>query len=165
MDLAITNLDLAFADLDLAFTNLDLAFDNLDLASADLDLAFADLASIEDLAAAGLAAAIHVKWTISNYSRKLLLNSKPSASTNIILQYLIETAPNLYTLSKIAAYIVAFKQFILAKARKAAFCRSKLDATYLDDSLLDVVKYVQSNYFGAAVDCLKNNSPDEFDSF
>ena len=26
------------------------------------------------------------------------------------------------------------------------------------------MKYVQSNYFGAAVDCLKNNSP-EFDSF
>ena len=41
----------------------------------------------------------------------------------------------------------------------------KLDAKYLDDALLDVVKYVQWNYFGAAVDCLKNNSPDEFDSF
>ena len=96
---------------------------------------------------------------------KLLLNSEPSASTDITLQNLIETAPNLYTLSKRAAYLVAFKQFILAKARKAAFCRPKLDAKYLDDSLFDVVKYVQSNYFGAAVNCLKNNSPDEFDSF
>ena len=28
-----------------------------------------------------------------------------------------------------------------------------------------MVKYVQSNYFGAAVDYMKNNSPDEFDSF
>ena len=81
------------------------------------------------------------------------------------MQNLIETATNLYTLSKRAAYLVAFKQFILVKARKGAFYRPKLDAKYLDDALFHVVKYVQSNYFGAAVDCLKNNSPDEFDSF
>ena len=96
---------------------------------------------------------------------KLLLNLELLASSDITLQHLIETAPNLYTLSKKAANLVAFKQFILEKARKAAFCRPKLDAKYLDDSLLDVVKYVQSNYYVAAVDCLKNNSPDEFDSF
>ena len=98
-------------------------------------------------------------------TRKLLFNSEPSASADFTLQNLIETAPNLYTLSKRVAYLVAFKQFILAKARKAAFCRPKLDVKYLDDALLDVVKYVQSNYFGAAVDCLKYNSPDKFDSF
>ena len=106
-----------------------------------------------------------VRCPVPVTARKLLLNLEPSASTDIILQNLIETAPNLYTLSKRAAYLVAFKQFNLAKARKAAFCRPKLDAKYLDDALLDVVKYVQSNYFGAAVDCLKNNSPDKFDSF
>ena len=106
-----------------------------------------------------------VRCPVPVTARKLLLNLEPSASTDIILQNLIETAPNLYTLSKRAAYLVAFKQFNLAKARKAAFCRPKLDAKYLDDALLDVVKYVQSNYFGAAVDCLKNNFPDKFDSF
>ena len=36
-------------------------------------------------------------------TRKLLLNLEPSASTDFILQNLIETAPNLYTLSKRAA--------------------------------------------------------------
>ena len=104
---------------------------------------------------------------------KLLLNLELLASSDITLQHLIETAPNLYTLSKKAANLVTFKQFILEKARKAAFCRPKLDAKYLDDSLLNVVKYVQSNYYVAAVDYLKNdefdtslnNSPDEFDSF
>ena len=96
---------------------------------------------------------------------KLLLNLEPSAGTDNTLQNLIETAPDLYTSSKTAAYFVVFKQFILAKAKKVAFCRPKLDAKYLDDALLDVLKYVQSNYFGTAVDCLKNNSPDEFDSF
>ena len=101
----------------------------------------------------------------SSDSRKLLLNSEPSASTDITLQNLIETAPNLYTLSKRATYLITFKQFILAKAIKAAFCRPKLDVKYLNDSLLDVEKYVQSNYFGSTVNCLKNNSPDEFDSF
>ena len=98
-------------------------------------------------------------------AHKLLLNLEPSASTDFTLQNFIEAAPNLYTLSKRAAYLVAFKQFILVKARKAAFCRPKLDAKYLDNALLDVVKYVQSNYFDAAVNCLNNNSPDEFDSF
>ena len=96
-------------------------------------------------------------------ARKLLLNLEPSADST--LQNLIKTAPNLYILNKRAAHLFAFKQFILAKARKVSLCRSKLDAKYLDDALLVVVKYVQSNYFGAAVDCLKNNSPDEFDSF
>ena len=97
--------------------------------------------------------------------RKLLLNSEPSASTDITLQNLIVTAPNLYTFSKRVADLVAFKQFIVTTARKVGFCIPKLDAKYLDDSLLDVMKYVQSNYLGAAVNCLKNNSPDEFDSF
>ena len=52
---------------------------------------------------------------------KLLLNSEPSARTDISLQNLIETAPNLYTLSNRAAYLVAFKQFILTKAEKLPF--------------------------------------------
>ena len=106
-----------------------------------------------------------VRCPVPVTARKLLLNSRPSASTDFTLQNLIETAPNLYTLSKRAAYLVAFKQSILAKARKVPFCRPKLDAKYLDDALLDVVKYVQLDYFGPAVDYLKNNSPDEFDSF
>ena len=106
-----------------------------------------------------------VRCPVPVTARKLQLNSEPSASNDITLQHLIERAPNLYTLSKRAAYLVTFKQFILAKVRKAAFCRPKLDDNYLDDSLPDVVKYVQSNYFGVAVDCLKNSSPDEFDSF
>ena len=106
-----------------------------------------------------------VRCPVPVTARKLLLNSEPSANTDITLQNLIETAPNLYTLSKRAAYLVAFKRLILANARKAAFCRPKLDAKDLDDVLLDVVKYVQSNYFGAAVDYLKNYSPDKFDSF
>ena len=50
-----------------------------------------------------------VRCPVPVTARKLLLNTEPSASTDIALQNLIETAPNLYTLSKRAAYLVAFK--------------------------------------------------------
>ena len=68
-----------------------------------------------------------VRCPVPVTARKLLLNLKPSASTDSTLQNLIKTAPNLYILSKRAAYLVGFKQFILTKARKAAFYRPKLD--------------------------------------
>ena len=50
-----------------------------------------------------------VRFPVPVTTRKLLLNSELSASTDITLQNVIVTAPNLYTLSKRAAYLVTFK--------------------------------------------------------
>ena len=49
-----------------------------------------------------------------------------------IFKPLIESCPDLYTLKKRAAYLTAFKEFVIAKAKKVAFKRPVVDASYLD---------------------------------
>ena len=79
------------------------------------------------------------------------------------LDKLIEVSPNLYTLKKRCAYLFAFVQFVIAKAKKVAVKKPVLDATYLDSAFIKVVEYVQSRCFGAVVDCLSNDTPDNFE--
>ena len=79
------------------------------------------------------------------------------------LDKLIEASPNLHTLKKRCAYLFAFVQFVIAKAKKVAVKKPVLDATYLDSAFIKVVEYVQSRCFGAVVDCLSNDTPDNFE--
>ena len=79
------------------------------------------------------------------------------------LDKLIEASPNLYTLKKRCAYLFAFVQFLIAKTKKVAVKKTILDATYLDSAFVKVVEYVQSQCFGAVVDCLSNDTPDNFE--
>ena len=51
------------------------------------------------------------------------------------LDKLIEASPNLHTLKKRCAYLFAFVQFVIAKAKKVAAKKPVLDATYLDTVL------------------------------
>ena len=53
-----------------------------------------------------------VRCSVPVTACKLLLNSEPLVGTDITLQNLIETAPNLYILSKRASYLFIFKQFM-----------------------------------------------------
>ena len=79
------------------------------------------------------------------------------------LDKLIDASPDLYALKKRVGYLIAFKQYFVSKVKKLTFHKVKLDATFLDKALLDIVKYVQRRYFGAAIDMLKKNSPDAFE--
>ena len=59
---------------------------------------------------------------------------------------------------------MAFTEFVAAQAKRNTFTKPKLDATYLDNAFIKIVKYVQSRSFGAAVESLKQESPDQFES-
>ena len=80
------------------------------------------------------------------------------------LDQLIEISPDFYVLKKRAAYLVAFKQFLVAKAKNKFFVKPNLNALILYKAFMDVVNYVQYNRFGAAVDLIKKDSPDAFDA-
>ena len=80
------------------------------------------------------------------------------------LNRIFETSPDLYTLKKRLTYLTLFKQFVMAKVKKVPFVKSKIDASLLHKAFKDAVKFVQRVRFGAAVDLLKNKSPDVFDS-
>ena len=80
------------------------------------------------------------------------------------LEILIITSPNLYTLKKRAAYLIAFKKYFVAKFKKRAeFKKPILNASYLDRALMEAVWYVQFLSFGAAIKLLREDSPDKFD--
>ena len=68
------------------------------------------------------------------------------------LDRLIDISPDLYVLKKRAAYLVAFKQFFVAKAKNKSFVKPNLNAYILDKTFMDIVNYVEYNRFGAAVD-------------
>ena len=80
------------------------------------------------------------------------------------LDKLIKASPDLYTLKKRASYLIAFKQYFISKVKKQEFRRVELGATFLDNAFLDVIYYVQRNYFGLVIDLLKKDSPDAFES-
>ena len=76
---------------------------------------------------------------------------------------IIESAPDLYTLKKRVAYLIAFKQCIVAKSQKRNLCKPKLDADYLDNSFMEVVKFIQKTHFGTAIKLLQEKSSDPYD--
>ena len=86
-----------------------------------------------------------------------------SLKSNICLDRMIESAPDLYTLKKRVTYLIAFKQYIVAKSRKRNLCKPKLDADYLDNAFMEVVKFVQRTHFGTAIKLLQEKSLDVYD--
>ena len=96
--------------------------------------------------------------------RRTLASSVDSSSGDAALERLIEASPSLYTLKKRCAYLAAFSEFVVAKAKGVAFKKPDLNACYLDKAFVNIVKYVQSRRFGAAIELLSKVSPDEFES-
>ena len=86
-----------------------------------------------------------------------------SLKSNTYLDRIIESAPDLYTLKKRVAYLIAFKQYIVAKSQKCNLCKPKLDADYLDNAFMEVVKFVQKTHFGTAIKLLQEKSSDAYD--
>ena len=81
------------------------------------------------------------------------------------LDQLVESCPDLYTLKKRTAYLTAFKEYFIAvKVKKKEFVRPVLNASYLYKAFVRLLRYVQNECFGSAVEFLKENSPDEFDT-
>ena len=81
------------------------------------------------------------------------------------LDQLINTSPDLYALKKRWSYLLAFKTyFVEVKVKRGTFCRPELNAEFLEDALLNVIRYVQYRSFGAAVELLKKDSPDAFEA-
>ena len=81
------------------------------------------------------------------------------------LDQLVESSPDLYTLKKRTAYLTAFKEYFIAvKVKKKEFARPVLNASYLYKAFVRLLRYVQNECFGSAVEFLKENSPDEFDT-
>ena len=60
------------------------------------------------------------------------------------LDKLIDSASSLYILKKRLAYLVAFTQFVVDKAKGIKFVKPDLNVTYLDLAFIKAVKYVQS---------------------
>ena len=96
--------------------------------------------------------------------RRTLASSVDLSSGDAALDRLIEASPSLYTLKKRSAYPAAFSEFVVAKAEEVAFQKPVLNARWLDKAFVNIVKYVQSQRFGAAVKLLSKESPDEFES-
>ena len=95
---------------------------------------------------------------------RTLSSSVDLSSGDAALDRLIKASPSLYTLRKRCAYLAAFSEFVVAKAKGVAFQKPVLNASYLDKVFLNIVKYVQSQRFGAAIELLSKESPDEFES-
>ena len=96
---------------------------------------------------------------------KTTVSHEPCSKRNTGLDRLIASSPDLYTLKKRVGYLIVFKHYLMTKNKGIAFSKSTLDATFLDMTLMNTVKYVQSNLFGDVVDLLKSDTPDAFESF
>ena len=81
------------------------------------------------------------------------------------LDKLTDSVSSLYILKKRLAYLVAFTQFVVDKAKGIKFKKPDLNVTYLDLAFIKAVKYVQSQSFGAAMHVLSAGSPDDFEAF
>ena len=81
------------------------------------------------------------------------------------LDQIIITASDLYTLKKRLAYLVAIAEYVIAKFRGTTFKKPNLNADFLDHALIKAIKFVQSQNFGAAIDVLTKESPDDFETF
>ena len=98
--------------------------------------------------------------------RAVTLNEKQLVNHELRgLDQLVESCPDLYTLKKRTAYLTAFKEYFIAvKVKKKEFVRPVLNASYLYKAFVRLLRYVQNECFGSAVEFLKENSPDEFDT-
>ena len=95
-----------------------------------------------------------------NVDENLLVDSKNVCA----LGKLIKVSADLYTLKKRLCYLIGFKQYVVAKVRGLTFKKPMLNADMLEDALTDIIKYVQSQCFEAAVQILKRDSADAFDA-
>ena len=86
-----------------------------------------------------------------------------SLEGNTCVHWIIESAPDLYTLKKRVEYLIAFKQYIVAKLQKRSLCKPKLDADCFDDAFMNVVKFVQRTHCGTAIKLLQEKSSDAYD--
>ena len=84
--------------------------------------------------------------------RRTLISSEDSSSGDAALDWLIEASLSLYTLKKHCAYLAAFSEFVVAKAKGLAFQKPVLNACYLDKAFVKIFKYVQSQRFGSAIE-------------
>ena len=96
---------------------------------------------------------------MTHLSRNAVVNVEKSSHDN-----LTAASSNLYVLRKRLAYLMAFVEFVMAKARGTPFVKPDLNAAYLYRALLKVVKYVQGCCFGAAIETLRQGSPDDFEA-
>ena len=64
-----------------------------------------------------------------------------------------------------SAYLLAFTEYFVAKARKVSYKRPVFKAAFFDRALLKAVKFAQSRCFGAAVYLLSRKSRDDFEAF
>ena len=80
------------------------------------------------------------------------------------LDKLIELSADLYSLKKRVGYLIVFKQYIISKVKKTVFRKPTLDAEFLDNAFMNVISYVQMDYFKATDELLKRDSPDDFES-
>ena len=78
-----------------------------------------------------------------------------SLISNTCLNWVIESAPDLYALKKPVAYLIVLKQYIVAKLQKRNLCKSKIGAHYLDNVFMAAVKFVQRTHFGAKIKLLQ----------
>ena len=60
-----------------------------------------------------------------------------------ILDQVITTSRDMYTLKKRIAYLMAFAGFVVAKVKKVNFQKQDLNATFLDHALVKTKKYVR----------------------
>ena len=64
------------------------------------------------------------------------------------LDKLIEVSADLYTLKKRLTYLIAFKQYVIAKVKHKEFYRPPLTADVFEKSFVDIIWYVQNSCFG-----------------
>ena len=100
----------------------------------------------------------------STVVHKTTVSHKPRSKRYSHLDRLIASFPNLYALKKRDGYFIAFKHFFMTESKRIAFTKATLAATFLDTALINIVKYVQINFFGDAVDLLKADTPDAYES-
>ena len=72
--------------------------------------------------------------------RRALASSVDLSSGNTALDRLIEASPSLYTLKKRCAYLAAFSEFVIAKAKGVAFQKPVPNACYLDKAFVNIVR-------------------------
>ena len=80
------------------------------------------------------------------------------------LDKLIEVSPDLHTLKKRLCHLICFKQYVVAKAKGLTLKKPMLNSHMREDALVDILKYVQSQCFEAAVQTLKRDSLDPFNA-
>ena len=80
--------------------------------------------------------------------RRTLASSVDLSSGDAALDKLIKASPSLYTLKKRLAYLAAFSELVVAKAKGVAFQKPILNACYLDKAFVNIVGMFNLNGLG-----------------